>query len=105
MNSNFYINLQETAEKILNTTSQELGNALDQDEERYNSIFTEATFKTFNFRMRAKSETYNDETRVKHTIISAEEINWSAYCSKLLAEITSLGGDVPSNIDTSPYVK
>ena len=105
MNSNFYINLQETAEKILNTTSQELGNALDQDEERYNSIFTEATFKTFNFRMRAKSETYNDETRVKHTIISAEEINWSAYCSKLLVEITSLGGDVPSNIDTSLYVK
>jgi len=96
---------QETAEKILNTTSQELGQALEQDEERYNSIFTEVTFKTFNFRMRAKSETYNDETRVKHTIISAEEINWSAYCTKLLSEIQSLGGDVPSSIDTSLYAK
>ena len=60
---------QETAEKILNTTSQELGEALEQDEERYNSIFTEATFKTFNFRMRAKAENWNDETRVKQTII------------------------------------
>jgi len=96
---------QETAEKILNTTSQELGQALEQDEERYNSIFTEVTFKTFNFRMRAKSETYNDETRVKHTIISAEEINWPAYCTKLLSEIQSLGGDVPSSIDTSLYAK
>ena len=42
---------------------------------------------------------------MKQTIISAEEINWSAYAGKLVAEIQSLGGDIPSSIDTSLYVK
>ena len=34
----------------------------------YNSIFSQGTFRTFNFKMRAKADTYNDETRVKHTV-------------------------------------
>ena len=49
-------------------SSQELGDAFERDEGRYNSIFSEGTFRTFNFRMRAKADTYNDETRVKHTV-------------------------------------
>ena len=60
---------QENAEKILGTTSQELGQAFEMDEARYNGIFSAATFGTYNFRMRAKADTYNDETRVKHTVI------------------------------------
>ena len=74
--------------------------------------------------MRAKAENWNDETRVKQTIIisllyyhyiiifqvkqtiiSADPLDWSAYCGKLVAEIQSLGGDIPSSIDTSLYVK
>ena len=64
-----YIDQQENAEKILGTTSQELGQAFEMDEARYNGIFSAATFGTYNFRMRAKADTYNDETRVKHTVI------------------------------------
>ena len=61
--------MKESAEKILGVTSQELGEAFESDEARYNSIFSAATFRTYNFRMRAKADTYNDETRVKHTVI------------------------------------
>ena len=60
--------LQESAEKILRVSSQELGDAYERDEARYNSIFSQGTFRTFNFKMRAKADTYNDETRVKHTV-------------------------------------
>ena len=97
--------LQDYAEKILNVTSQELGDALERDEERYNSIFTEATFNTFNFRMRAKQDQYNDETRVKHSIIGVDPINWSQHCSKLINEIETLGGSVPPEVNRSDYIK
>jgi len=96
---------QEYAEKILGVTSQDLGDALERDEERYNAIFSEATFKTYSFRMRAKSDNYNDETRVKHSVIGVEEINWSTYCSKLISEIESMGGSVPDSVNKTLYLK
>jgi len=96
---------QETAEKILNTTSADLGRCLEQDEEQYNSIFLDATFKTYNFRMRVKADTYNDETRLKHTVVAVDEIEWSSYCKKLISEIESMGGSLPDKINRSTYVK
>ena len=78
---------------------------MERDEERYNAIFSEATFKTYSFRMRAKSDNYNDETRVKHSVIGVEEINWSTYCSKLISEIESMGGSVPDSVNKTLYLK
>ena len=86
-------------------TSEELGEALERDEEKYNSIFSEATFKTFSFRMRAKSDNYNDEQRVKHSVIGVEEISYANYCAKLISEIENLGGSIPDSINKSTYVK
>ena len=59
---------QETAEKILGVKSADLGYWLETDEEKYNAVFQEATFKTFNFRMRVKEDHYNDEAKLKHTV-------------------------------------
>ena len=59
---------KETAEKILNVKSEDLGYWLETDEEKYNAVFQEATFKTFSFRMRVKEDHYNDETKLKHTV-------------------------------------
>ena len=86
-------------------TAQELGDALERDEERYNQIFQEATFKTFSFRMRAKEDTYNDERRMKHTVVSIESVNWNQHCANLIREIEALGGTLPSDVDKALYVK
>eukprot|EP00092_Neocalanus_flemingeri_P017032 GFUD01018420.1.p1 GENE.GFUD01018420.1~~GFUD01018420.1.p1 ORF type:complete len:627 (+),score=162.12 GFUD01018420.1:60-1940(+) len=96
---------QETAEKILSVSSADLGRYLETDEEQYNAIFLNATFKTYTFRMRVKSDTYNDETRLKHTVVSVDEIQWPDYCKKLINEIESLGGVIPDKINRSTYVK
>ena len=61
-------NIQETAEKILGVKSDELGYWLETDEEKYNAVFQEATFKTYSFRMRVKEDNYNDESKLKHTV-------------------------------------
>ena len=66
--THWYFTFQESAEKILRVSSKELGEAFEENEDKYNTIFSQATFRTFNFKMRAKADTYNDETRVKHTV-------------------------------------
>jgi len=95
---------QETAEKLLGYSSEEIGNCFEGDEERYNAIFSEATFKTYMFRMRAKADTYNDETRVKHTAVSIDNIDYAAVNKMLIKEIESLGGFVPDAINREKYV-
>merc|ERR1719187_322630 len=85
---------QDQGEKLLGVKSEELGHAMENDEEKYNAIFTEATFKTFNFRIRVKEDTYNDETRLKHTVIALEEVNYEDHCKRLIKEIVELGGQL-----------
>ena len=49
--------------------------------------------------MRAKADTYNDETRVKHTVVDVQDMDWSAYCKKLIQEIEeTLGGSLPDQV-------
>jgi len=94
---------QETAEKILGMSSEEVGNLSEQDEERFNDVFAEASFKTYNFRMRAKADTYNDETRVKHTIVDATELDFGKINKMLIKEIESMGGTVPDSVNRDAY--
>jgi len=96
---------QETAEKILGVSSADLGRYFESDEEQYNSIFLDATFKTYNFRMRVKADTWNDETRLKHTVVAADDIVWADYCKKLINEVESMGGSIPDKINRSVYIK
>jgi len=86
-------------------SSTELGRYLETDEEQYNSIFLDATFKTYQFRMRVKQDTWNDETRLKHTVVAVDEIVWPDYCKKLINEIESMGGTLPEKVDRSNYVR
>ena len=81
-------------------SSTELGRYLETDEEQYNSIFLDATFKTYQFRMRVKQDTWNDETRLKHTVVAVDEIVWPDYCKKLINEIESMGGTLPEKVSS-----
>lgn len=95
---------QEQGEKMLGVKSDELGHFLENDEEKYNAVFTEATFKTWSFRMRVKEDSYNDETRLKHTVVSMEEVNYEAQCKRLIQEIEKLGGSLPEKVNRSNYM-
>jgi len=94
---------QETGEKLLNIKSDELGRLFEQEEDRYNAVFTEATFKTFQFRMRVKADTYNDETRLKHTVVDVNEMDWTSYCKKIIQELETAGESVPDLAERRKY--
>jgi len=98
---------QETAEKILDIKADELGRLQQEAEEDYNQVFAKACFKTYGFRMRVKADTYNDETRLKHSVVDASDLEYASYCKRLIQEIENAGYSdfsVPDQIDRNIYV-
>nr|CAD7409853.1 unnamed protein product [Timema poppensis] len=81
---------QEVAEEILGVTAQEVGTAENTDQNMYNSFFKNATFKSFIFKLRAKMEFYNDERRLKVTIVQVKPINFKEYNITLMENIKKL---------------
>ena len=62
-------------------------------------FFQNATFKKFNFRLRAKPDNYNDEVRVRHSIIGAEKVNFDNYNKMMAKELKENGLELPSGLD------
>lgn len=83
---------QETAENLLGTTSAELGRLMEESKEEYSDVFQRQMFKLFEIRARAKMETYNNETRLKVSLVNIKPINYKVASTKLIADIKRLSG-------------
>ena len=70
---------------------------------RFHYISQEATFKKFNFRLRAKADSYNDEQRVRHSVMSAEKVNFDTYNRMMVTELRENCIDLPMGVDESKY--
>ena len=53
--------------------------------------------------MRAKADNYNDEQRVRHTIMSAEKVNLDTYNKMMIKELRENGIEIPKGVDESKY--
>ena len=62
-------------------------------------LFQNATFKKFNFRLRAKPDNYNDEVRVRHSVMSAETVNFDTYNKLMVKELKENGIELPNGLD------
>jgi len=83
---------QETAENLLGTTSAELGRLMEESKEEYSDVFQRQMFKLFEIRARAKMETYNNETRLKVSLVNIKPIDYKLASKKLIADIKRLSG-------------
>lgn len=83
---------QEVAESFLGTTSQELGRLMEESKEEYSDVFQRQMFKLFDIRARAKMETYNNETRLKVSLVNMKPIDYKVASKKLIADIKRLSG-------------
>uniref|UniRef100_A0AAQ5ZZR6 Replication protein A subunit n=1 Tax=Amphiprion ocellaris TaxID=80972 RepID=A0AAQ5ZZR6_AMPOC len=81
---------QETAEVLLGHSAETLGQLRDTDEDALDEVFQKATFRTHIFKNRAKLETYNDESRVKVTVLEVLPVNHREYSRRLLSNIHKL---------------
>ncbi|XP_037089314.1 replication protein A 70 kDa DNA-binding subunit-like [Pollicipes pollicipes] len=89
---------QETAESVMGVSADELGRLRDSDMEAFMQVFSRANFKQFNMTLRAKMETYNDESRMRVVVSSATAVSsdLEAHKRRLQEEITALGGRLDS---------
>ncbi|CAI9740572.1 A 70 kDa DNA-binding subunit-like [Octopus vulgaris] len=80
---------QDSAESLLGVSADELGSLKEMDEFAFDQVFQEASFKSYIFNLRAKFETYNDETRLKTICVSATPVDWKTYGQRLIKEINN----------------
>lgn len=78
---------QEASELMLGISAQQLGGLKNSDSNKYDEKFSEAAFGEFNFKLRVKAETYNDEQRVKIGVVSCEPVNYVTNSKFLLQKI------------------
>ncbi|XP_066303050.1 replication protein A 70 kDa DNA-binding subunit-like isoform X1 [Branchiostoma lanceolatum] len=81
---------QESAETILGQNTEYLGNLKDQDDSAYDQVFTEANFKSYIFTMRAKMDTYNDESRIRCSCVGVQPVDFKEYSKKLINDIRQM---------------
>ncbi|XP_047235672.1 replication protein A 70 kDa DNA-binding subunit-like isoform X2 [Girardinichthys multiradiatus] len=81
---------QETAEVLLGRNAEELGQLRETDEAEFDEVFQKANFTTHIFKNRVKLETYNDESRVKVTVMEVLPVDHREYSRRLLSNIQKL---------------
>eukprot|EP00099_Drosophila_melanogaster_P015436 NP_524274.1 replication protein A 70 [Drosophila melanogaster] len=87
----------EVGEQLLGHTSQEVGEALENDPAKAEQIFSALNFTSHIFKLRCKNEVYGDMTRNKLTVQSVAPINHKEYNKHLLKELQELTGIGSSN--------
>lgn len=81
---------QESAEAILGQNAAYLGQLKDSNEAAFDEVFQQANFSTFIFRSRVKMETYNDESRIKATVMEVKPVDHKEYSKRLIMNIRKL---------------
>ncbi|KAF2878996.1 hypothetical protein ILUMI_27178 [Ignelater luminosus] len=79
-------------EKVLGMTSEEVGQAVEANPQALADLADKANFKQFILKCRAKTETYNDETRLKTVAIKVDNISYKEYNAHLISRINELQG-------------
>ncbi|XP_041053664.1 replication protein A 70 kDa DNA-binding subunit isoform X1 [Carcharodon carcharias] len=78
---------QETAEAILGQNATYLGELKDSNEQAFEEIFQNANFRSYICRIRVKLETYNDESRIKATMMDVKPVDHKEYSKRLIMNI------------------
>ncbi|EXJ61428.1 replication factor A1 [Cladophialophora psammophila CBS 110553] len=74
----------ETGRMIIGMTADELMETREVDEKRLAEIFSEANCKTWNWKCKAKLDTFQEQQRVRYQVTSAAPLNYVAESQKLI---------------------
>ncbi|XP_057519030.1 replication protein A 70 kDa DNA-binding subunit A-like [Amaranthus tricolor] len=98
---------QEIGEEILGITAKNLYYLKneEQNDEKVVEISRAAVFNKYIFKLKVKEENYNDEQRVKSTIMKVEKLNFAAESRLLLESMrkTKLGDSCPATVKSENF--
>lgn len=86
---------QENGVEILGISAKELYYMKyeEQEDEKFSELIRNVLFTKFVFKLKVKEETFNDEQRVKSTVVKAEKVNFQTETRFLLDSIAKLKGE------------
>ncbi|CAJ0600083.1 unnamed protein product [Cylicocyclus nassatus] len=71
------------ATKVFGMEAQKLGEMKEVDKEAYDRVLTSVCFKYFNWRINAKTNTYNEETRMRYSVLGCDPVPYDRYIAQL----------------------
>uniref|UniRef100_A0A1I7Z0J5 Probable replication factor A 73 kDa subunit n=1 Tax=Steinernema glaseri TaxID=37863 RepID=A0A1I7Z0J5_9BILA len=74
---------EERARDLLKITADELGTLKETDPERFNKVIDEVRFRPFQFRIRAKTEMFNDMQSIRWSVYDVKPVPYSEYLNVL----------------------
>ncbi|OUM60712.1 hypothetical protein PIROE2DRAFT_62964 [Piromyces sp. E2] len=80
----------EIAEKLLGYNAEELQDIKMRNENEFDRILDEVNFRQYDFRLRAKVDTYNDEVRLRCNILDFKPINFENQIKNNITAIDKL---------------
>jgi len=81
---------QDQGEIILGMSSEELGEIKSSDENRFESVLRRIDFNSYFMKFRIIADRYNDEERLRVTVVNVSPVSNSDYSKKLLSDIKAL---------------
>ncbi|KAI9498454.1 replication protein A DNA-binding subunit [Zychaea mexicana] len=75
---------------IIGVSANEVMRLKDTEPDAYAKLFSDALFKVYNVKGRAKSETFNDTTRTKYTLMEATPINYVQEAKEMVSALEKL---------------
>ncbi|XP_014209372.1 replication protein A 70 kDa DNA-binding subunit-like [Copidosoma floridanum] len=80
----------EDAEILMKASAQELGELNEKHKDTFLEKIGAAAFKSYIFKLRYRMENFNDENKLKATIVNIQPINYKEYTEHLLNKIQEL---------------
>ncbi|KAM0753641.1 replication factor A 1, rfa1 [Meredithblackwellia eburnea MCA 4105] len=77
--------------QVLGRSADDMQRLREEDESSFTKALSDASGKMYEFTLRAKAETYNDNTRVKYSVQRINPVDWVTAAKNMLADIQSYG--------------
>ncbi|XP_039272067.2 replication protein A 70 kDa DNA-binding subunit-like [Styela clava] len=81
---------QEQGEIILGSKADEIGALMEENEAQFEELLKKPNFTSYFFKIRVKMERYNDEERLRSTVVEISPIAHEDFSRKLIADIEKL---------------
>lgn len=73
--------------QILGYSAGDLEQLKTEDEQQFTKVIANATGKMYNFKCRAKSDSFNDQVKVRYHGLGATQVDFAAAATDLLSQI------------------
>lgn len=78
----------EQAEQMLGLDATELVRLKDEDPTQFTKITQSIQMNQYDLRIRAKEDTYNDQTRIRYTVANIHKLNWKSEADYLANQLS-----------------